>query len=73
MRRRSRGSLFIEEILLIAVSIAVLIALVTLVSGLVGNVTNSVLGMQESVSGAINSFIRDINQVVSNAFNINAT
>jgi len=36
-RRKNNGDIFIEEVLLIAISMAVLVALVSLISGLFGN------------------------------------
>jgi len=67
--RRKRGNIFIEEALLIAISIAVMVALVTLISGILGNAVGNITNLQHSINGAMNSFIEDIQRVISGAFN----
>lgn len=68
-RRGKKGDIFIEEVLLIGISMAVLVALVSLISGLFGNTVNSIMHLQNNVNGALNGFINDLQKVVSNAFN----
>ncbi|MFP3215956.1 MAG: hypothetical protein RXP99_01540 [Vulcanisaeta sp.] len=67
--RRRRGDIFIEEVLLIAISMAVLVALVSLISGLFGNTVSGIMHLQSSVNNALNGFVSDLEKVVSNAFN----
>ncbi|BDR92996.1 hypothetical protein [Vulcanisaeta souniana] len=69
MKIRRRGDIFIEEVLLIAISMAVLVALVSLISGLFGNTVNGIMHLQNSVNNALGGFINDLQKVVSNAFN----
>mgnify|MGYP001770844777 FL=1 len=64
-----RGDIFIEEVLLIAISMAVLVALVSLISGLFGNTVTGIMHLQSSVNNALSGFINDLQKVVSNAFN----
>ena len=64
-----RGDIFIEEVLLIAISMAVLVALVSLISGLFGNTVSGIMNLQHSVNGALNGFINDLQKVISGAFN----
>ena len=66
---RRRGDIFIEEVLLIAISMAVLVALVSLISGLFGNTVTGIMHLQSSVNNALSGFINDLQKVVSNAFN----
>ena len=66
---RNRGDIFIEEVLLIAISMAVLVALVSLISGLFGNTVTGIMHLQSSVNNALSGFINDLQKVVSNAFN----
>lgn len=66
---RKRGDIFIEEVLLIAISMAVLVALVSLISGLFGNTVTGIMHLQGSVNNALNGFVNDLQKVVSNAFN----
>lgn len=68
-RMGNRGDIFIEEVLLIAISMAVLVALVSLISGLFGNTVSGIMHLQSSVNGALNGFINDLHKVISNAFN----
>ncbi len=65
----NRGDIFIEEVLLIAISMAVLVALVSLISGLFGNAVTGIMHLQGSVNNALSGFINDLQKVVSNAFN----
>ncbi len=69
MKIKRRGDIFIEEVLLIAISMAVLVALVSLISGLFGNTVNGIMHLQNSVNNALGGFINDLQRVVSNAFN----
>jgi len=68
-RRKNNGDIFIEEVLLIAISMAVLVALVSLISGLFGNTVSGIMHLQGSVNNALSGFINDLQRVVSNAFN----
>ncbi|MFB6470334.1 MAG: hypothetical protein TU36_003760 [Vulcanisaeta sp. AZ3] len=68
-KRLRRGDIFIEEVLLIAISMAVLIALVSLISGLFGNTVSGIMHLQNTVNGALKGFIDDLQKVMSNAFN----
>ncbi|WP_238375121.1 hypothetical protein [Vulcanisaeta thermophila] len=70
-RRGSRaGDLFVEEVLLIGIAMAILVALVSLISGLFGNTVNGIMHLQNTVNGALNGFINDLQRVLSNAFNL---
>ena len=66
---KKKGDIFIEEVLLIAISMAVLVALVSLISGLFGNTVTGIMHLQNSVNNALSGFINDLQKVVSNAFN----
>ena len=65
----ARGSVLIEEVLLIGLSIAVLVAVATLVSGILGSAVSGISNLQEAVNNAISGFLNDVRSVISGAFN----
>ena len=65
-----RGHIFLEEILLIAFSIAIFITLITIVGGLVSNTTQNILSLQDYVKNSVQNFINSVSNVINNAFNI---
>ena len=70
MKWSRRGSLILEEIILIAVSIAVLIALLSIVSSVLKGLSLSIGNMKVNISESVHSFVNRIWKVIAGALNI---
>ena len=70
IRREERGSLILEEILLIAVSIAVLIALISIVGGILSHMTKGIEMLNVDIGKAFQNFTSKIWHVITRAFRI---
>ncbi|NPA69770.1 MAG: hypothetical protein GXO26_03105 [Crenarchaeota archaeon] len=68
--RKRRGSLILEEILLIAVSIAVLIALISIVSGILGHMTKGIEMLNIDIGKTFQDFTSKLWHVITSAFKI---